>query len=271
MVRTTKQSGFTLIELSIVLVIIGLIVGGVVFGKDLIAAAEYRRMMKQLESYNIAISAFRNKYNGYPGDLPSATTFFAGAINGNGDSTLECNDTGNANADTGFACPFELEYSDFWLQLGAANLIEGKFDGGFNAGTGFPITKNHGGVLAYYEPSSRQHRFFIGLAKKLFGGVPLSASGLQLTFSHVNASMIDTKWDDGSPDKGNITAWGSVISPCPCVYPPAANPTPPANCDADGFQIPFPARCSRTSNSTPSAYNGQDANLLRLYFKMTAW
>src|SRR6185312_11880077 len=71
------RSGFTLIELSIVLVIIGLIVGGVLVGQDLIRAAEIRATVGQYEKYNAAINTFRSKYNGIPGDLleASATAF----------------------------------------------------------------------------------------------------------------------------------------------------------------------------------------------------
>lgn len=48
------ESGFTLIELSIVLVIIGLIVGGVLSGQDLIAAAQQRATLKQKEQFDLA-------------------------------------------------------------------------------------------------------------------------------------------------------------------------------------------------------------------------
>src|ERR1700691_726671 len=89
-----SQSGFTLIELSIVLVIIGLIVGGVLVGQDLIRAAEVRATISQIEKYNTAVNTFRGKYNNsIPGDMNSAnaSTFgfaargaFAGEGDGNG-------------------------------------------------------------------------------------------------------------------------------------------------------------------------------------------
>jgi prepilin-type N-terminal cleavage/methylation domain-containing protein len=50
----TQKTGFTLIELSIVLVIIGLVVGGVLVGKDLIFAAQVRRAVSEAESFNTA-------------------------------------------------------------------------------------------------------------------------------------------------------------------------------------------------------------------------
>ena len=72
-----SQQGFTLIELSIVLVIIGLIVGGILVGRDLIRAAGVRSTIAQIESYQTAANTFRGKYGYLPGDIkdPDATNF----------------------------------------------------------------------------------------------------------------------------------------------------------------------------------------------------
>ncbi len=66
--------GFTLIELSIVLVIIGLIVGGVLVGQDLIRAAGVRSTISQIEKYQTAVNTFRGKYGYLPGDIPPSAT-----------------------------------------------------------------------------------------------------------------------------------------------------------------------------------------------------
>ena len=60
--ESSYKCGFTLIELSIVLVIIGLIVGGVLVGQNLIKAAEIRNQIKQMQEYQIAFNTFRTKY-----------------------------------------------------------------------------------------------------------------------------------------------------------------------------------------------------------------
>jgi len=64
-----RCDAFTLIEMSIVLVIIGLIVGAVLVGQDLIRAAEVRATIAQIEKYNTVVNTFRGKYGGLPGDL----------------------------------------------------------------------------------------------------------------------------------------------------------------------------------------------------------
>lgn len=68
---TTAQRGFTLIELSIRLVIIGLIVGGVLVGRDLIERAQ----ISQIEKYNTVVHTFQLKYNALPGDIANAAQF----------------------------------------------------------------------------------------------------------------------------------------------------------------------------------------------------
>jgi prepilin-type N-terminal cleavage/methylation domain-containing protein len=65
----THKDGFTLIETSVVLIIIGLIIGGVMVGQDMVSAAGTRAQIVQIEKYNSAVNAFYGKYSGLPGDL----------------------------------------------------------------------------------------------------------------------------------------------------------------------------------------------------------
>ena len=99
------RSGFTLIELSIVLVIIGLLVGGVLVGKDLIEAASLRKQGSQIQEIVASVNTFRLKYNCVPGDCQFAQQLFgtaagcpidinsysvtnSGTCNGNGDGSV---------------------------------------------------------------------------------------------------------------------------------------------------------------------------------------
>lgn len=82
-----STKGFTLIELSIVLVIIALITGGVLVGNDLLKMAQARGVMSQMERYETAIRTFQLKYNCLPGDCLNASTFGLGT-SGNGDKLI---------------------------------------------------------------------------------------------------------------------------------------------------------------------------------------
>lgn len=76
MTHDCKACGFTLIELSMVLVIIALVVGGVLVGRDLIYTAEMNQAIKQISMLNTQVLAFKLKYNCLPGDCANATDFF---------------------------------------------------------------------------------------------------------------------------------------------------------------------------------------------------
>lgn len=230
----TPRGGFTLIELSIVLVIIALIVGGILVGRDLIRAAEIRSVQADYEKVVSAINAFRSKYNCIPGDCPNATEFFGtdagcpslvGATsaspaifsndtpgittcNGDGDGLLDVNNT-------------IYEMTTLWQQLGAAQLIPGYYSGGLVGGTATTIgvnlplipglAANRAGWLAIDADQSLYFTYFTGSALPLplvpgtFGTALViqwgSGGGV---FTPAEMLNFDSKFDDGSPVKGRI-------------------------------------------------------------------
>lgn len=95
MSRTFLRHGFTLIELSIVLVIIGLIVGGILAGNELVRAAKLRSLIKEVNQLTTAVNTFKGKYNCLPGDCARATQFFGTA----GDCTVQLDDTATCSGD----------------------------------------------------------------------------------------------------------------------------------------------------------------------------
>lgn len=118
-----KKSGFTLIELSIVLVIIGLIVGGILIGQDLIRAAVIRGAARDIESINSAVNTFRTKYNCLPGDCPNAQQLFNNCSDIPSNQNY-CNGNGNGIFDGYGGVEGTIR---FFQHLQLASLLSGPF------------------------------------------------------------------------------------------------------------------------------------------------
>ncbi len=85
------RRGFSLVELSIVLVILGLLVGGILAGQSLIRASELRSVSTDLQRFQTSMAAFKDKYFGLPGDITNATSFWGARDNNDGIGT-DCTD-----------------------------------------------------------------------------------------------------------------------------------------------------------------------------------
>lgn len=222
--RSICHKGFTLIELSIVLVIIGLIVGGVLAGKSLIETAKMRSIVTQLQSYETAMQVFYNKYNCIPGDCANATTFFPNPSSyscGSGADLVGsgnvCNGNGNAQIEyISTSEPFQA-----WRQMALAGLISGNYTGVSGPahvyidplpGTNVPALKGFGtsaGINLYYAANS----FSVGAKGLTTPALPINKN-VFLIFSPVDTSKnvltpseayyVDTKMDDGHPAKGSV-------------------------------------------------------------------
>lgn len=196
--------GFTLIELSIVLVIIGLIVGGILVGQDLIKAAEIRATVSQLEKYSTAVNTFRGKYNGLPGDLLNAANFGfdTGTPARDGDGQVE------SSANT--ASTFGGEAACFWDDMSTANLISETLNASTACGASWSPTPS--AVI----PTAKMGRGNMILIGSLNGvnywgltGVTSITNGayaLDDLLTGSEAFQIDSKIDDGAPTSGSVIA-----------------------------------------------------------------
>jgi len=230
--------GFTLIELSIVLVIIGLIVGGVLVGQNLITASEVRATITQVEKYNTAANTFRSKFGYLPGDInPTAAAQFGfvargtNAGQGDGNGIIEGAGWNGAGANIGTA-EAAGETAMFWVDLSSApggHLI----DGGFNTAnpTTPPGADITGTNINLYLPPAKLGRgnYFYVYSNGYYNGSSWSARGVNyfglsavsniaaatvtgriLSSANIpvaEAYAIDKKVDDGMPQTGNVMAF----------------------------------------------------------------
>jgi prepilin-type N-terminal cleavage/methylation domain-containing protein len=233
--RTDNRHGFTLIEISIVLVIIGLIVGGILVGRDLIKAAEIRAQISQIDTIRSAVQTFRLKYNALPGDMTAEQAnrfgFLALTISG---PTYQDGNGAIASTIPNFASEMLL----FWRHLSDAQLIAGDYSPGTTidvttgllssdligsaVGTVFPLAKFKGQnyVLVKESAATWKNAFFLTSIASLVANDYTFVRDL----SPFEFFAIDSKLDDGLPVTGtvvasaNFTAWpvGSE-SPTMCL------------------------------------------------------
>ncbi len=91
--KTTTQKGFTLVELAIVMTIIGLLIGGILKGQELMQNARVTSTIAQVRSYEAATTTFRDKYDAIPGDMANAGARIPGCT---GAAGVNCNPAANA-------------------------------------------------------------------------------------------------------------------------------------------------------------------------------
>lgn len=196
------SQGFTLVELAVVMIIIGILIGGILKGQELITNARVTSTAAQFNSLSAAKNDFQNQYNSLPGDMLQAATRLASCTNctdGDGNGVLDVN--------LGAAPVAGDEAINFYLHLLAAGYITGMngedspaFGRGLPSapvGGGFGVGQ-HAGAGATGFPDGRA-----GVYITLIGQVAAVAAGNGI-LTTVQAQRMDTRIDDGAPETGSL-------------------------------------------------------------------
>ena len=121
----TKQSGFTLVEIAIVLVIIGLLLGGILKGQEMITQAKIKNVINDFNGITAAVSSYQDRYRALPGDDLNAGTRWNGAFPGNGDGQWDTGTKFYNNAVAGAPTGTTPEVNMFWWHLRLAGFVAG--------------------------------------------------------------------------------------------------------------------------------------------------
>ena len=180
-----KTQGFTLVEIAIVLVIIGLLLGGILKGQEMITQAKIKNLIADFSGISAAYHGYQDRYRAIPGDDATAATRWAGAFGGDSNGVV----AGAYNV----TCPDIIasgsaESCKWWDHLRRAGFVAGS--GGrqpFNAVTGMIGVQTGSGTGS-------------GTALGGFSGLIVCSANLPDKI----AIAVDTQMDDGVPGAGTV-------------------------------------------------------------------
>ena len=211
-----QEGGFTLVEMAIVLVIIGVLLAGILKAEELYKIVQVRRVYADINSISAATKGFQDKYGSVPGDFPLATTRLAGCdastfcLNGNGNSLVGKifpGDSGWDQNQAGTATMPQAETTMFWKHLVLGGFLRGvnqyadpsKPDWDMT----HPRTATGDGFTVFSDTQSAGSSISIRISKVLTQGVD---NVLERPFTVKQAMYMDQKYDDGRANAGNM--WG---------------------------------------------------------------
>lgn len=225
--------GFTLLELSIVLLIAGLIAAGIITGQNLIYSAQIRKLTASIDRYTSSVVLFKNRYRALPGDMKYATRLWGARAGGIADGidatcqatfdatktpkTATCNGNGNGQIWT----TNWLEQWSAWQHLSNSGLVEGLYTGeGSGNGSAIEYRQALPGINCPTAGSYQDACFVFTYAGNVVAGGNYFFPG---EYGHMlrigrdadaddnfmlarDMYSLDVKMDDGFPGKGFVRA-----------------------------------------------------------------
>ena len=192
------KRAFTLPELAIVLIILGLLVASITVGQDLIKAAQIRAVITQITSFDTSSNTFNLKYDCLPGDCAKASRRGLGANDGNGNGIYEDSDYQTDSLPN--REDFELVF--FWQHLYLAGFTTGAYDGDAAVGVvgeTFPKLKSGGGLGIYGLEGTNYYHLCLDNSDN-------QVAKFSNCFIPEDAFSLDNKLDDGFPLRGLVVA-----------------------------------------------------------------
>jgi prepilin-type N-terminal cleavage/methylation domain-containing protein len=224
---SSKKSAFSLIELSIVLIIIGLLIAGITGGASLIKSSELRSIMSEARSYAVSVNSFFTQYDRYPGDSDIAVGGNSKNV-GDRDNTIEY--LANAGANTGVS-----EGLDAWndlkdigaidlsltleqAQVGLATTGNGKSNiDSMVPVTNIPGSKIKGAGWAFDYADNQNVVVITGTttgSKTGLVGVVIADRAAAGIITAGDSLSIDSKIDDGKANTGTVRGYEIETNKC---------------------------------------------------------
>lgn len=232
--HNTPQNGYTFLELSVVIMILALVAGGIYVAQAMVRTSHLNRILSEYDTTIKAFSEFHEKYYAYPGDMNNAESFWGSdagcpttaynivpkipTCNGNGDGKI-------GNSTTGGVSSLSHEWFRAWQHMANAGFLNGQFtgaqgpDGPYHAVPGVNVLgtsiKGAGWTLFYLNnttsnlalwPDQYGHLLILGAEGN-------NAMSLQPFISGSEARALDAKIDDGRPGTGYIRAFRTSVLP----------------------------------------------------------
>lgn len=201
MKQLKNQKGFTLVEIAIVLVIIGLLLGGVLKGQELIENGKVKRAAKDMDGVVSAFHSYNDRYTRLPGDDGPLATLTARG--GNWTTVTQAgNNNGVILSNAADTWTGGNENDNFWQHLKAAGFITGN---PADAGVAALPRNPFGGLMGFTNAA---------VMASTAGNAATALTGNKVCLSQVPGKLartLDSNLDDGLPNRGSLRATtGSV-------------------------------------------------------------
>lgn len=238
--RSSSRYAFTLLEISMVMVVVGLLIAGIIVGRSMIEAAALQSVVADFEKYRQLAIAYRDKYGELPGDHSGATSIAsadagcaANPAASNTMTTATCNGDGNGmiGDSTGDPLATFSNYKEsllFWQHLSNEGLLTERYNGRRSTasneitfGVNVPVSKiaSASFMIRYFPTDTASGNYYkANYGNVFFYGAPGASAADAFNTGALTpeqAKSIDAKIDDGRPGFGKVLTFPNSSPNCP--------------------------------------------------------